>query len=319
MGWRYVIYTLSAINVLVFLLRFVVFTIHESPKFLLSQGRDEEAIAVLKAIAKANRKKPCKLGLRDLERIDIDIDTDCASGGGSRGGSSKVIEFTNKRYWAHKIRTQLTKYQQLFSSSPPQTLRITLLVWLTYIFDFFGFTLAGYYLPKIIAIKNAQISLTLRQTYRNYIAIYSPGILGVSVGALVVHRVPKLGCKWTMTLSSGGMGCSIIAFSRVNSSQASNIALNAVEQFFQSMFNAVLYGWTPGVFPAEIRGTAVGLATTWGRLVSILAPWIAEKMQGEEDGLKNPETIQRVLYLAGGVTLGCVVTTAALPNRIQRR
>lgn len=306
MGWRYVIYTLSAINVVVFLLRFVVFTIHESPKFLLSHGRDEEAISVLEAIAKSNRTD-CKLRLRDLERADMDSD-------GASGLTGRV-EFTDKRYWKSKMRTKISKYKQLFHGQ--QMTRITILVWLTYIFDFFGFTLAGYYLPKIIAIKNAQIALSLRQTYRNYIAIYSPGILGVTIGAMLV-RVPKFGRKWTMTLSSGFMGCSILAFSSVNS-QASNIGLNALEHFFQSMFNAVLYGWTPEVFPAEIRGTAVGLATTWGRLFSILAPLIAEKMQDGEEGLKNPDTIRRFLYLAGGITLGCVFTTAALPNRIRRR
>jgi MFS family permease len=309
MGWRYVIYTLGAINVVVFLLRFVVFAIHESPKFLLSHGRDQEAITVLEAVAKTNGKE-CGLKLRHFERadiVDVDDDDDASTATGR-------VEYADKQYWKSQVRTKFGKYKQLFHGK--QMTRITILVWLTYIFDFFGFTLAGYYLPKIIAIKNAEIALTLRQTYRNYIAIYSPGIVGVTIGAMLV-RVPKFGRKWTMTLSSGLMGCSILAFSAVNS-QASNIGLNAMEHFFQNMFNAVLYGWTPEVFPADIRGTAVGLATTWGRLFSILAPLIAEKMQGPE-GLRNPDTIRRFLYLAGGITLGCVVTTALLPNKIKRR
>ena len=308
MGWRYVIYTLGAINVVVFLLRFVVFAIHESPKFLLSHGRDQEAVQVLEAVAKSNGKD-CGLKLRDFERADIEDESASQS-----TGVSGRVQYTDKRYWKSKVRTKISSYKQLFQGT--QMTRITILVWLTYIFDFFGFTLAGYYLPKIIAIKNAEIHLTLRQTYRNYIAIYSPGIVGVTLGAILV-RNPRLGRKWTMTLSSGLMGCSIIAFSAVNS-QASNIGLNAMEHFFQSMFNAVLYGWTPEVFPAEIRGTAVGLATTWGRLFSILAPLIAEKMQGE-NGLKDPETIKRFLYLAGGITLGCVVTTALLPRKTKWR
>lgn len=45
-----------------------------------------------------------------------------------------------------------------------------------------------------------------------------------------------------------------------------------MEYFFQSMFNAVLYGWTPEVFPAPIRGTACGVASFWGRVFGIVSP-----------------------------------------------
>lgn len=173
----------------------------------------------------------------------------------------------------------------------------------------------GHYFPKIIAIKDSEVSLTLTQTYRNYIIIYSPGIVGVLIGAMLI-RVPKLGRKWTMVLSSGMMGLSIIIFSFVNS-QASNTGLNAMEYFFQSMFNAVLYGWTPEAFPADIRGTACGVATTWGRLFSILAPLIAQSIIPAA-GFKDANAIKSVLYLAGGITLGCVLTTSLLPNRMKR-
>lgn len=305
MGWRYVLYTLGGINVTVFLLRFVVFTIRESPKFLLSHGKNEEAIEVLEAVAKINRK-PCGLSISDFEAADAEDDSDSDTSG--------KMSFVDTAYWSKQIKAELGRYKQLFSTK--QMTRVTILVWLTYICDFWGFTLAGHYFPKIIAIKDSEVSLTLKQTYRNYIAIYSPGIVGVLVGAMMI-RVPKFGRKWTMTLSSGLMGASIIMFSFVNS-QASNTGLNAMEYFFQSMFNAVLYGWTPEVFPADIRGTACGVATTWGRLFSILAPLTAQSIM-PESGFKDPAVINRVLYLAGGITLGCVITTALLPNKIKRR
>ncbi|KAI5364636.1 Putative major facilitator superfamily, MFS transporter superfamily [Septoria linicola] len=305
MGWRYVVYTLGAVNVMVFLLRFVIFTIQESPKFLLSHGRDAEAIKVLEAVAKSNNRV-CNLKLSDFERADTEDDSESAFSG--------RVEYADKKYWKSQAKKELGRYKQLFQGK--QMIVVTVLVWLTYIFDFWGFTLAGYYFPKIIAIKNSEVDVSLRRTYRNYIAIYAPGILGVVLGAMLV-RVSRLGQKWTMVLSSGLMGLSIIIFSTVNS-EASNIGLNIMEYFFQSMFNAVLYGWTPGVFPADIRGTATGLATTWGRLFSILAPLIAQSIQSE-DGLKDPETLKTFLYMAGGITLGCVVTTALLPNKIKRR
>ena len=173
-------------------------------------------------------------------------------------------------------------------------------------------TYEGTYLPTILAFKNSSIKLSLTFTYRTYLAIYTPGIVGVVLGAMM-YRVPAIGRKWTMVVSSGLMGISIFVFSAVNN-EASNIGLNMMEYFFQSMFNAVLYGWTPEVFPAPIRGTACGVASFWGRLFGIIAPLTAQHLIPPEGFQGSVHVINRVLYLAGGVTLGCVLTTSLLPN-----
>lgn len=46
MGWRYTYYTLGAFILFLWVVRFFVFPVHESPKFLASIGRDEEAVEV---------------------------------------------------------------------------------------------------------------------------------------------------------------------------------------------------------------------------------------------------------------------------------
>ena len=50
-GWRYFNFTIGAFTLACFFLRFVVFKIPESPKFLLSKGRDEEAVEAMKRFA----------------------------------------------------------------------------------------------------------------------------------------------------------------------------------------------------------------------------------------------------------------------------
>ena len=115
-----------------------------------------------------------------------------------------------------------------------------------------------------------------------------------------MYGVPHVGRKWTMVGSAALMGVSLILYSTVDT-EISNIALNALEYFFQSMFNAVLYGWTPEVFPAPIRGTASGLASFWGRLFSIVSPLIAAKLL--VTSLNGP------LYLAGA---GAFVSALAI-------
>ncbi|KAK5675397.1 hypothetical protein LTS10_011839 [Elasticomyces elasticus] len=305
MGWRYLMFTLGAITLGVFLLRFAVFNFKESPKFLVYRGYDDKALEVLQHIAKTN-KRPCGVTREDFDALTSDQDS-TVSRTDLLGAGKAQLQTSAKE----KIMIELSRYKMLFNSW--QMTRLTILVWLTYICDFWGFTLAGTYLPTVLAIKNGAISLSLRFTYRSYVAIYTPGIVGVLLGGLM-YALPRVGRKWTMVFSSGMMGVSIFVFSAVNS-EASNIGLNVMEYFFQSMFNAVLYGWTPEVFPAPIRGTACGLASFWGRLFGIIAPLTAQSLIPHEGLRDDPQAVNRILYLAGGITLGCVLTVTLLPGK----
>ena len=170
----------------------------------------------------------------------------------------------------------------------------------------------GTYLPTILALKNSAINLSLRFTYRTYIYIYLPGVVGVAIGALM-YRIPTVGRKWGMVFSAALMSISMFIFATVNS-EASNIGLNFLEYFFQSMFNAILYGWTPEVFPAPVRGTACGVASFWGRLFGIIAPLTAQSLLPKAGLAVGDKSLNSVLYLAGGMGLGAVLTTALLPG-----
>lgn len=76
MGWRYLVIALGGMTLTIFFLRFVVFTFHESPKFLLSKGKEQEAIDVLHKIAKFNRQPMPQLTVEHFRAIDIDAGVD---------------------------------------------------------------------------------------------------------------------------------------------------------------------------------------------------------------------------------------------------
>lgn len=120
-----------------------------------------------------------------------------------------------------------------------------------------------------------------------------------------MYAVPLVGRKWAMVGSSALMGVSLFLFATVNS-RASNIGFNAMEYFFQSMFNAVLYGWTPEVFPAPIRGTACGLASFWGRLFGIIAPLVGAVLLAQNTN--SP------LYMGGAVVWICTIAILLMPT-----
>ena len=302
MGWRYTLFTTGAVTLAVFLLRFFVFNFQESPKFLLYRGQDQKAVQVLEYIARFN-KTQCKVSLADFAALDRDVATPASEESGNSQtpalGSGAVQQ---RATWQAKVRLEFVRYKLLFKDF--QATRLTILVWIAYIFDYWAFSVAGSFLPSILLKKNAAIDVSISETYRNYVIIYLPGVLGVALGALT-YRVPFVGRKWGMVSSATLMGISLFLFATVDT-EASNVGLNLMEYFFQSMYNAILYGWTPEVFAAPVRGTACGLASFWGRLFSIVAPLIAEKIL--------PISLNGVLYMAGSAALLSGAAISLLPN-----
>ena len=330
-GWRYLLFTIGGITLLVFFLRFLIFRFQESPKYLLYRGQDEEAVQVLQYIARFNRVS-CGVTLETFQAL-----SDVAPSRDSVESSGLVLGSGTKQATAtisQRIGLEFDRLKILFANSTMT--RLTILLWIVYMFDYWSFTIAGSFLPTIIKRKGADLGLSLPSTYRSYIYIYvfgKPnsrataglpdsvpydfplgslgeisandtaylGIPGVLVGVLLYR-----GRQFAMIVSSALQGVSLFIFSIVTT-QPQYIGINGLEYFCQSMFNAVLYGWTPEPFPAPIRGTAAGLASFWGRIFSIVSPLIAAHVL--------EYSLNGVLYLAGAGAFVCTVAVALLPRK----
>jgi MFS family permease len=70
MGWRYEVIVIGAMTLFVFFARFFIFKFHESPKFLLSRGREQEAIDILHKIAIYNGAALPTLTVEDFRKVD---------------------------------------------------------------------------------------------------------------------------------------------------------------------------------------------------------------------------------------------------------
>lgn len=57
MGWRYFVLTMGSLTIVMFICRFFLFHLYESPKFLLARGRQDEAVAAVHGIAYKNKTK----------------------------------------------------------------------------------------------------------------------------------------------------------------------------------------------------------------------------------------------------------------------
>lgn len=57
MGWRYFVIVMGGISLIEFVIRFVFFTVYESPKFHMGKGNDEEAVRIVHEVARRNKKE----------------------------------------------------------------------------------------------------------------------------------------------------------------------------------------------------------------------------------------------------------------------
>ena len=82
-------HTIGGILLVMWILRFFVFNLYESPKYLMGRGRDEEAIAVVKRVAAYNGREHVveKLTAEDLKRAGT-----LASGGVEEGKGTEHAE-----------------------------------------------------------------------------------------------------------------------------------------------------------------------------------------------------------------------------------
>lgn len=138
MGWRYLLLTIGAICLAIFMLRFVVFHFQESPKFLLSRGQDEKAVEVLHDIARFN-KRECSINMDIFLAL-----TDDDLSNSRRATNSPILDADIKQIGSsvsHCAKSEFGRYKSLFATRAMA--RVTILIWVAYVFDYWGFSIAG--------------------------------------------------------------------------------------------------------------------------------------------------------------------------------
>lgn len=138
MGWRYLLYTQGGLCLGIFILRFVFFRFQESPKFLIYRGQDREAVDSLHYIARFNSRES-NVTTELLTSIDDEDMAIANNDGNSPTGRAETKEIKNS--FSHKVKTEFSRAKVLFSSTAVG--RLTILIWITYIFDYWGFSIAG--------------------------------------------------------------------------------------------------------------------------------------------------------------------------------
>ncbi|KAG1816804.1 major facilitator superfamily domain-containing protein [Suillus subaureus] len=270
MGWRYLLFTLGGITLSLWAVRFFIFTLLESPRFLSGIGRDADAIEVIHKLAKFNGKTS-PITIEELEAPDRAM-----SGGHLSSGERYNIFSKSSKYDTGHIKALFATPKMAWSTS------LLIAIW-----GVIGLasTLYNNFLPYLLSSRGAVFGDgSLYITYRNQVIL---SVIGVPAALLAGWAVelPYIGRKVTrcfqvipllndLLRNKGLTGAFLFA---TTTSQTSNQLLgwNCGYVFFSNMMYGVLYAISPEIFPAKDRGTGNGLTSTASRVFGVLAPIIA--------------------------------------------
>lgn len=162
----------------------------------------------------------------------------------------------------------LTHVRALFASR--KLAFSTSLIMLIWAFIGLAYPLYNAFLPYIQATRGAKFGDgSTYLTYRNSLIIAVLGIPGALLGGFLVE-LPRFGRKGTLAISTALTGAFLYASTTALNSN-SLLGWNCAFNFFSNIMYAVLYAYTPEIFPTKDRGTGNALTATANRVFGIIA------------------------------------------------
>ncbi|KAF9805967.1 hypothetical protein IEO21_08879 [Rhodonia placenta] len=291
MGWRYLLFTLGGMTLLLWACRFFLFRLEESPRYLVGRGRDAEAVEVIHRIAAFNG---CTSSLT-LEQLTAAGETAAASDPSGAAAAHRRKLLSESSVWSsHHIRALFKTTKLAWSTS------LLIVLW-----GIIGLasTLYNSFLPYLLAHRGAKFGdSSYYITYRNEVIL---GVIGVPSAFFAGWAVEQrhIGRKGALAISAGLTGVFLFASTTARSSNAL-LGWNCGYAFASNIMYGVLYAISPEVFPAKDRGTGNGLTATATRVFGIIAPVIAL--------YANLNTAVPV-YVSGALIIGSGVLALLLP------
>ncbi|CAG8708549.1 17585_t:CDS:2 [Acaulospora morrowiae] len=276
-GWKYLLAICGTITFIMFISRILFFRLRESPKFLIVRNRKQEAVDVLREIARING--------RDISIHVSDLTT---SGSDDRTVLPMTYPFLSSVKQPHKkkftnpasflrncISLKLQEIRPLFT---PKWIRTTILVWLFWSLNSVAFNMFNTFLPKFLENQetrnesNNDSSKVITEVLKDYIIFSICGVPGSLIGTYLIET--PLGRIYTMSLGAFGSSLSVFLFA-IFDSRAWSITCNVLFNILNIIEYSVIYGYTAEVFETRVRGTANGIASACARVAGMAGPIIA--------------------------------------------
>jgi putative MFS transporter len=151
----------------------------------------------------------------------------------------------------------------------------TLIVWTLWFVSYFITNSLNNWMPSLY---NTIYGLELRQALRAASMTNVAQVLLLFLCAFWIDRVGRR--NWTVTcFLAGGLLLAVLGFGGARS-VTSVMILATISYGIVGTVNAVLYLYTPEIYPTRMRAIGTGLATSWLRLASAVGPAIVGLMVG---------------------------------------
>ncbi|KAG6857053.1 hypothetical protein H0H87_010018 [Tephrocybe sp. NHM501043] len=220
-------------------IRFFIFKLYESPKYLMGRGRDEQAVEVVHKVAEYNGTVS---GLR-LE--------DLTKAGNLSGSEDSSAEGTSAKA---AVRRQLAKFDVGHIRSLFATRKLAYST---------SFAFAS------LATRGADFGDgSVYITYRNQVILSVIGVPGALIAGYMVE-LPILGRRGTLAISTALTGVFILVSTTARTSNAL-LGWNCAYSFTSNVMYGVLYAVTPELFPTKDRGTGNAIMAAANRVFGIM-------------------------------------------------
>ncbi|KAJ7662191.1 MFS general substrate transporter [Mycena polygramma] len=278
-GWRYFLYAMGGLMMFLWAIRFFVFKLYESSKYLMGTGRDEEAVEVVHKVAAYNGKTS-NLTLEDLRSQDKigegQVDTSVGA----------VVQRKLSVFSGNHVKPLFATRKLAYSTS------LLIILWA---FIGLAFPLYNSFVTYYLSTRGADFGDgSTYITYRNTVILSVTGVPGALVAGYLVE-LPLLGRKGTLAVSTALTGVFILASTTARTSNAL-LGFNCAFTFTSN----VMYD----------RGTGNALVATANRIFGIMAPIVA---------LYADLTSSVPIFIAGALFLVSGIIALLLPFESRGR
>ncbi|KAF9225681.1 MFS general substrate transporter [Gyrodon lividus] len=263
-GWRYFLFALGGLVILLWVLRFFVFQLYESPKYLMGRGRDEEAVEVIHKVAAYNGKTSNLTveHLKQAEKLE-------------NGSSEKELKMDISAAGAVKRKLAIfdgSHVKPLFATRKmAYSTSVLIVLWA---FIGLAFPLYNGFVTYYLQTRGADFGDgSVYITYRNQVILSVIGVPGALIAGYCVE-LPFLGRRGTLSIFTILTGVFILASTTARTSNAL-LGWNCGYSFTSNVMYGVLYALSPELFPTKDRGTGNAIVASANRIFGIMAPIIA--------------------------------------------
>ena len=135
------------------------------------------------------------------------------------------------------------------------------------------------------------------------------GFVGAAIAALIIDQV---GRKALFAAAFAGAAASLLMLATIsNPTPEQVLTYISIANFFVNAINLGVYLYTPELYPTRVRALAVGTATAWLRLASMIGPTMV--------GLLIASGLQSVFLSFGLMALVTAIITLFFATETKKR